>query len=500
MSAKKLFLGLLVLLSLFSLSWAETTCEAKDCKVTITIKIAFSGANDSYINDAKNEIESVWNGQGQTYGDCDCPVSFNVETKKITDPAQVNCNPGPPGYHCIMVTDYNNNPPRNQTNMTGATFYIGYMYGIATGNGGNSQKGWWSSIMSRPVDSNKPEGEHYKDFAHEAGHMMGLEDCDGGLMCQTSGPNSDPTQDNINEAVEEICGANACPDRCCCGNGKKDKGEECDPMLTPSGCGADEYCCPICCSCWGMICFPEWGEYMSQTECQANCGTNAMCSYNYKTGCWDCVGYNIIEEPPYADDKVQQITDDAHTTRNAELDSIRNLYEEGLLAFPTLGGFLGNERANIIIEGKNNYHALTDEGELYELGGGAIDDPTVEIVTDVGTLEEIDQGVLSPLLAYKEGRIKIEGVGFFGGIKFWFAEFMVDNFVPEDAVGTLAPTEEAVEEEMPPEEPEEGIKERQDAVPASGEQFPEHIPDDTLEVEVEYYEEFNFSGDVVYTG
>lgn len=178
----RLFFFVLLLLLLSSFSSGSTTCEVKDCRIMITMKIAFSGTDDTYINRAKSEIENIWNGpNGQSYGDCKCPVGFNVEVIKTAD-----CINNPPaGYHCIAVTNYNNDPPRNQTNWTGATFYIGYMYGIATGNGGNSQKGWWSDIMSRPVNPANPQGEHYKDFAHEAGHMMGLEDCDGAALCAT---------------------------------------------------------------------------------------------------------------------------------------------------------------------------------------------------------------------------------------------------------------------------------------------------------------------------
>lgn len=485
MSARYILIGL-VLLYLFSPVFAETTCEAKDCKITITIKIAFSGATDDYINRAKTEIEDVWNGpNGQTFGDCKCPVIFSVETKKVAD-----CKNNPPaGYHCIMVTDYNNNPPRNQTNWTGAKFYIGYMYGIATGNGGNSQQGWWSSIMSRPVDANNPQGEHYLDFAHEAGHMMGLEDGDGGLMNETSGANAKPTQAHIDEIVNEICGANACPDRCCCGNGQvdKNKGEQCDPMATPAGCPSDQYCCPGCCQCWGRICFPENGEYVTQAECQAGCGPGASCYYNYQTGCWDCVQYDVVEEVPYSDTKVQQIIGEAHAMRQGDINSIRNLFEDGLLVFPTLKDFLANERANIIIKGKNNYHAITKEGELSEVNGGVIENPTVEMNMDAGTLEEMDSGELHPLTAYKEGRLKVEGEGFIEGIKFWFAGLMVDWFVDVDTVGEWEGTEEVPVEEEPPAEPK--IKEINEAVPASGPQFPEHISDETLAIEPDYFPE-----------
>lgn len=471
----------LVLLSLFSFSFASTTCESKDCKITIKIKIAFAGANDSYIQNAENEIENVWNAGQWTFGDCNCPVTFDVETKKITDPNQANCNPGPPGYHCIMVTDYNTNPPRNQTSMTGAQFYVGYMYGIATGNGGNSQRGWFSNIMSRPVPGSTT-GENYKDFAHEAGHMMGLEDGDGGIMDSTSGGDSNPTQDNINEIVNDICGADACPDRCCCGNGKidRDKGEQCDPFA--GGCPADEFCCPVCCQCSGKICFPENGEYESEGACQASCGPNAKCYYNYQTGCWDCVE-QVVVETVYDPDSTRQISEDDHT-RQEDVDKIRSLYVDGILAFPFMGDFFSDERADIIVAGEDNYHAVTVEGELVEVGGGMLEDPSVEIVTDMETLEGIDSGVVDPLGAYKEDRIKVNGIGFFEGIKFWFGEFFVDNFVPyEEVPPEQLPEEEPVE--VPVEEPaEDGILEIQPDVPATGEDFPEGgVPENVLKVE-----------------
>ena len=77
------------------------------------------------------------------------------------------------------------------------------------------------------------------------------------------------------------------------------------------------------------------------------------------------------------------------------------------------------------------------------MNGGAIENPTVEISMDAGTLEEMDSGELHPLVAYKEGRLKVEGEGFIEGIKFWFAGLMVDWFVDVDTVGEWEGTEEA---------------------------------------------------------
>jgi len=282
---------LLMTLLLLPMTEARTTCETKDCAIKITIYIAYSGATDQQISDWTNDIESVWNGSGQITGDCQCPITFKVETVKITDPAQINCNPGPPGYHCVMVTSYATNPPKDTSGDT----YIAYMYPPGVALNGQSLKGWWSDQMNKPA----PTGGIYHDAAHEAGHMLGLFDGeDTGIMTNTSGPNAKPTQFNIDAAANEICGSPACPFKCCCGNGliDKDKGEGCDPMATPSGCGSNSACCSVCCNCFTPICDPKKGQYATEAGCEAACtGDFSKCYKNYKTGCWDCVKLNVVE-------------------------------------------------------------------------------------------------------------------------------------------------------------------------------------------------------------
>ena len=285
--------------------FAETTCDINEaeCKITITIKIAFAGATDQQIENWKNEIEDVWNGPNnyQTTGDCDCEVEFKVETMKITNPANINCNPPPAGYHCIMVTPWSNNNAnlpwfyRPDGGKEYVTAYMGYN-SQSPSQGGASINGWWSDQTSRPVigADGQPTGENYKDAAHEAGHMMGLGDDKGApnIMGQTSGSNAKPTQEQIDQVVNNVCGEGACPDSCCCGNGKvdEDKGEQCDPMAENSKCGEGQYCCMICCQCHSQLCNPEDGEYATQSDCQKNC-KDGQCLYNYQTGCWDCKKY-----------------------------------------------------------------------------------------------------------------------------------------------------------------------------------------------------------------
>jgi len=297
--------ALFLLASFNSPVLAETDCDIdyNECKITITIKIAFAGATDQQIQNWKNEIEDVWNGPNnfQTTGDCDCEVEFKVETMKITNPVNVNCNPPLAGYHCVMVTPWNNNNNnlpwfyKPDGTKKYVTAYMGYN-SQSPSQGGASIDGWWSDQTSRPVTdaAGKPTGENYKDAAHEAGHMMGLDDEYGNpnIMGQTSGPNAKPTQEQIDQVVKNVCGEGACPDYCCCGNGKveEDKGEQCDPMAEDIKCGEGEYCCIICCQCHSQLCSPEDGEYATKEDCERSC-EGGQCLYNYETGCWDCKKY-----------------------------------------------------------------------------------------------------------------------------------------------------------------------------------------------------------------
>ena len=466
----------IMLLLLTSVSFAETTCTVGNCEITITVKIAFSGANDTYINNAENEIENTWNGPDgfRTVGDCKCKMKVEVETMKITNASQVNCNPGPPGYHCIMVTDYNNNPPRNQTNMTGARFYIGYMYGIATGSGGNSQKGWWSDIMSRPADANNPQGEHYKDFAHEAGHMMGLEDCDGGIMCRTSGANSSPTQANLDEIANDMCGADYCPDRCCCGNGEieKNKSEQCDPMASPDGCGAGQTCCPVCCSCYAPVCIPANGEYASQSACQSACGADSTCYKNYQTGCWDCVKQEVVVEETCLDPtNIRGNLDCDHIVRSF-VDQGVSFYETDLVNTPVIGGIFSDERINIRTDEGDTGYITTEQSSVTGYGDSPLDDSTVTIHTNRETISLIASEELSVQQAFSEGMIRIEGDGILNGFKFGFYHFMFDVY------NLFSPAEEFVAPEEEPDFPQEyydAMGEWEEAEPA---------PEETMEHEI----------------
>lgn len=415
----------LVLAALLSSpSYAETTCSVNGCDITITIKMAFAGANDSYINNAKNEIDDFWNGPRgfRTAGECKCTVEVKVETKKVAD-----CSVNPPaGYHCITVTPFfkpdgsYDNPPRNQTNITGAEIYVAYVNGIARGNGSNSQGGWFSDLTSRPVSSANPAGPHYMDFAHEAGHLMGLPHNNNTSSIMNNTLATEPSQGDLNGIVEAICGQGACPDSCCCGNGvvESGKGETCDPKAAPTGCAAGASCCPVCCSCYSPLCVAANGEYLSQSSCQSACGSGSSCYKNYKTGCWDCLKQTVVISGTCRDPQ--------NIRGNPACDHVSSFmgggmgfYKSSIFDVPVLGGALSDERINIRTAEGDSGFIISRNGAVESYGLSLLEDPTVQVETDRETIRLIAGEEMGIQQAMSSGRIRIMGVGFFEGIRFW---------------------------------------------------------------------------------
>jgi len=229
-------------------AYAGTIYEASGCEIRITIKIAFSGADNATIQAWVKDIESVWNGY--TYGDCKCPVKVSVDWKSITGSCEQNPQPG---YHCIDVT-------QDYAHDTAGKIYRGYMKGVSAK--GTDTLGWWSLHMNEPLPG--VQGTIH-DAAHEAGHMLGLQDdynatsntYGENIMGLTWGDKAKPIQAQINKIVETNLGSNACQKQCCCGNKKIDEGEECDPSVKPTGCEEGALC--VSCKCFVII-EPKCGD------------------------------------------------------------------------------------------------------------------------------------------------------------------------------------------------------------------------------------------------
>lgn len=463
-----------------------TSCECKDCHIVITLKVAFFGADNNYISRFISEVQNAWNGppdNPSTYGDCKCPFEVKVVTKSVT-----NCT-AETEYHCIQVTNYTANPPysgnesvlvqvRNGTidpkTSDQVTRHRGYLYPPGTSTGA-PVAGWWSDAMSTPYN-----GQQVTDFAHEAGHLMGLHDGSGGIMDFAGMTSGRASQGNIDQAVKNNCGANPCPDRCCCGNGVTDdkKGEKCDPLATPPGCPPGSACCPVCCNCFVPACDPENGEYATEEDCKKNCkGEGETCHINYHTGCWDCAppwifnfsrSYESTREAIWKADesgfhppvpKLPNITPvmpvsttpktpptavplrpaetippaAPATIRSAPADAIppkpvNETPVSGLISsindVPAVADFLSDERINVhLAEGE--YHVTTEGGSITDSGDGSGTDPTVNVWSDEKTLRQIAGGELSFEKAVSAGRVRFEGVGVVSFLKFSISEFIL---------------------------------------------------------------------------
>jgi hypothetical protein len=449
---------------------SATSCECKDCHITITIRVAFFGADQDYRDRFEDEVENTWNGpQGtpSTYGDCKCPFEVNVMTKTVTDCAAEK------EYHCIEVTNYTANPPfsanesvlglvRNGTidpkTSDQVTRHRGYLYPPGNSTGA-PVRGWWSDAMSTPYN-----GQKVTDFAHEAGHLMGLDDGSGGIMDFSGMTSGRVSQDNINQAVQKVCGTNPCPDRCCCGNGVVDpsKGEQCDPLSSPSVCAKGSSCCPVCCQCRVPACDPEAGEYPTGEDCTRNCNDkNEACHINYATGCWDCVGRIFIElndeykasretiwkanESLFHQPREQTVTTTpllpattpplkpattipVKTAGTIPPEPVNKTPLSDLLSslndVPVAADFLANERINIHLP-EGEYHVTTEGGSITESGDGAGGDPTVNVWSDEQTLRQIAKGDLTFEEAVSSDRVRFEGVGFVNSLKFTVSGYMV---------------------------------------------------------------------------
>lgn len=111
-------------------------------------------------------------------------------------------------------------------------------------------------------------------------------------------------------------------------------------------------------------------------------------------------------------------------TGEENLETIKDLYNANLQRIPFVASLFRNERINLYIGGDMNFSFITEDGRIETIAKGQLGDPTVNIYTDVETVEELLEGEMTFTEALKEGKIGYEGVGFFNSIKYGLADFL----------------------------------------------------------------------------
>jgi putative sterol carrier protein len=89
-----------------------------------------------------------------------------------------------------------------------------------------------------------------------------------------------------------------------------------------------------------------------------------------------------------------------------------------------VANLFANERINIYMEGFGIVGVVTQDSGIAEISEGELADPTVNIRSDLETVEGIVKGEIKIIDALREGKITYEGVGFFNMLRFAFANFL----------------------------------------------------------------------------
>ncbi len=112
---------------------------------------------------------------------------------------------------------------------------------------------------------------------------------------------------------------------------------------------------------------------------------------------------------------------DGFQVTQVQLELVRQLYNDNIGAVPQVRDLLANERINFHVEGMGCVAIVNRDGVMQSIEPGEMPDPTMNMYTDMETMENIMLGETEPLDALKEGRIWYEGVGFFNWLRFAFA-------------------------------------------------------------------------------
>ncbi|UCC92059.1 MAG: hypothetical protein JSV39_02245 [Candidatus Aenigmatarchaeota archaeon] len=115
---------------------------------------------------------------------------------------------------------------------------------------------------------------------------------------------------------------------------------------------------------------------------------------------------------------------ETNETSGIDLEMIKDFYNNNIQSYPEVANLFANERLNLYIEGYGVVGVVTQDSEIKEMSEGELADPTVNINTDMETIEKIMNGEVSVVDELKSGDITFEGVGFWNWLKIAFANFI----------------------------------------------------------------------------
>ena len=106
-----------------------------------------------------------------------------------------------------------------------------------------------------------------------------------------------------------------------------------------------------------------------------------------------------------------------------QLDTAKSIYNDNVDSMPEVRDLLANERINLNIEGFGVFGIVNKDGMMESIQNGGLEDPTLNIDTDVETVLAMATGLKNPKDSLKDGSIRFTGVGFWNWLRFEVTKF-----------------------------------------------------------------------------